>query len=233
MSGSIYVTGDIHHDAEIEKLYPSNWEKGSSLTRDDYLIVTGDFSLLWSTDELDSDEISLIEWYSQLPWTTLFVDGNHENHNRLEKLPLMDMFGSTVGVVTDNVYHLKRGQIYNIANSKFFTMGGATSIDKVRRIVDISWWEQEIPSAAEFELGLSNLEKINYNIDYIVTHTMPSSIIDNFYWQHPMHHNCAVARYLDTIVRITQFKKWYFGHFHDDMKWGPFYMVFDDILQIQ
>ena len=103
--------------------------------------------------------MNLIKWLDEKPWTTLFIDGNHENHTRLDKLPLVDMFGSKVGKVNDNIFHLQRGHVYIIEGKKFFTFGGGYSIDKARRITNESWWEREMPNYAEYELGLDNLKK--------------------------------------------------------------------------
>ena len=38
------------------------------------------------------------------------------------------------------------------------------------RINHWSWWKQELPSDEEMEEGRQNLEKHNYEVDFIVTH---------------------------------------------------------------
>ena len=76
----IYVTGDIHAWIDIRKL--KRWPAKSN----DTLIICGDFGLFW--DALPSrEEKYWLEWLHKKPWTTLFVDGNHENFNRLETYP--------------------------------------------------------------------------------------------------------------------------------------------------
>ena len=42
---TVYVTGDIHGGADMQKL--RDWELGDSLASDDYLIIAGDFGFPW------------------------------------------------------------------------------------------------------------------------------------------------------------------------------------------
>ena len=88
----IWITGDIHGEIDVSKLNSRNWPEGKSLTKDDYLIVLGDFGFLW-VDEPDKQEKWWINWLTNKSWTTLFIDGNHENHNRLKQLEVINKFG--------------------------------------------------------------------------------------------------------------------------------------------
>ena len=47
----------------------------------------------------------------------------------LRELPVEDWHGGTVQRVRPSVIHLMRGQVYDIAGKRFFTMGGASSRD--------------------------------------------------------------------------------------------------------
>ena len=172
---SIYVTGDTH--GRFERFSNKSWPGGRSFTEDDIVIVAGDFGLLWSSAP-DEQELYWRKWLTSKPWTLLAVDGNHENHPRLNSLPRVPMYGGTVGVIDRNIFHLRRGEIYTIQGKKFFTFGGANSIDKATRIMGVSWWPEEIPSYAETEYGLTNLEKHQYSVDYIISHTAPQEACD-------------------------------------------------------
>jgi calcineurin-like phosphoesterase family protein len=79
----VYVTGDTHCPIDIKKLNSENFQEGKTLTKDDVVIILGDFGLLWK-DIPDKEEKYWTNWLNNKPWTTLFVDGNHENHNRLK-----------------------------------------------------------------------------------------------------------------------------------------------------
>ena len=67
-----YVTGDAHGDIDFHKLNSKNFPIGATLTKDDYVIVCGDFGAIW--DGAGQDRY-LQNWYTEKPWTTLFVDG--------------------------------------------------------------------------------------------------------------------------------------------------------------
>jgi hypothetical protein len=50
-------------------------------------------------------------------------------------------------------------------------MGGALSIDKHLRMDRVTWWKEEEISNIDFKNAISNLEKFNYEVDYVLTHT--------------------------------------------------------------
>jgi predicted phosphodiesterase len=187
----LFVTGDTHGNAcsEFEKLNSTNFPVGKSLTSEDIVVILGDFGLLFKPD-LTREEFYWLNWLSEKPWTTLFIDGNHENFERLNTLPESSKWGGKVGVVDLSIdtskmkkpiYHLKRGQVFEINGKKIFTMGGALSIDKVYRTPYISWWPQEDVNYAEMEEAYTNLEKVDNKVDFIFTHTCPNNEIDTIF----------------------------------------------------
>lgn len=224
----IFVTGDIHGPIDISKLNSEKFPEGKSLTKNDYIICSGDFGLIFDVNESGKQEKYLLDWLSNKPWTTLFVDGNHENFNRLYQFKTEEKFGGKVGVINDSIFHLKRGEIYEIEGNKIFTFGGADSIDKENRYVNISWWREEIPSYKEMMYGIDNLKKHNNEIDYIITHTVPWNIIIELgeivkkelnitYNIYDDKKEDPVTSYLSEVLKVVKFKKWYFGHFHQDV----------------
>ena len=44
------------------------------------------------------------------------------------------------------------------------------------RIRDFSWWDLELPTKEEMQRGINNLEKMDYKVDYIISHCCPTSI---------------------------------------------------------
>lgn len=140
----IYFFGDTHGEIDIDKIFMPCYEK------DDFIIVCGDFGVLWSDesgkykqDEKLESENELKKRIKTLPCTLLFIDGNHENFNRLHALKQVKKFNAYVGeYIKDKCYHLRRGEIYKIAGHNIFTMGGALSIDRLRRREFLSWWSQ-------------------------------------------------------------------------------------------
>ena len=126
----IYLCGDTHGINEIGKI--TNKAFTSGLSADDFVIVLGDFGLFWSEriDELLARKN--IERY--FPTTLLFIDGNHENFDMLDELSRERKFGGTVSVGGENIFWLRRGEIYEIAGRHFLCFGGVLSVDKAHRI---------------------------------------------------------------------------------------------------
>lgn len=129
---SIFVTGDIHASYDIAKLSESCFDT-AGLTKDDYVIICGDFGLVWNNS---ASEQYWLRWLDARPFTTLFVDGNHEGFSLLNSFLETTWNGGAVHQVATSVLHLKRGQLFNIDGCRIFTMGGATSseYDRTHRI---------------------------------------------------------------------------------------------------
>lgn len=207
----VYVTGDTHGSIDIKKLTTKKFPQQNSMTKDDFLIVCGDFGCVWDNSKND---LYWQKWFDDKPFTTLFVDGNHENHKLLAMFPVVERFGGKVHQIKPSVFHLMRGEIYDINGSKFFCLGGASSHDKWCRKQDVSWWEEEIPSKAEFEHAVETLEKHDWCVDYIVTHCTSKSVQAQIaHW----YENDAVTSFLQFVEENCRFKHWYFGHYHVDL----------------
>ena len=211
----IYLTGDTH--GCFEKLASTVFPEGKTLTKNDYVIILGDFGAIWNVSMINAEKYWL-NWLNNKPWTTLFVDGNHENFDRLYSTEFkeLDMFNDKVKQVSESVFWLQRGRIYIIDDLKLFAMGGGVSIDKCHRQEYVSWWRQETPTFQEFDKGLDNLSKYNNTVDYILTHTAPRRIIDEIGFLEKL--NDPVANYLDQLFDLVSFKKHYFGHLHLDLE---------------
>ena len=223
-----FVTGDTHIPIDVQKLAYGNWPEARGLTKKDHVIVLGDFGLIWDMQE-SKEEKYWKKWLNERPYTTIALLGNHENFPRLYELPEVDMFGDKVGVISDSIFYLKHGRVYTIDGKTIFVMGGARSIDKDLRTPGRSWWPQEIPSSEDIQLGWDNLEKHNFQVDYVLTHTPPvgfgpypsGNLVDSFMYT-----------LNDYRLRIT-FKKWYFGHMHEDhQNHEKFIGLYDKIIQL-
>jgi hypothetical protein len=211
----IFVTGDTHSYSDIHKLGSKNFPQNKSLTKEDYLIITGDFGLVWDNRK---DEKYWLDWLSKKNFTTLFIDGNHENFDLLGNYPVEEWCGGKVHFINKSVIHLTRGQVFNINSVKVFTFGGAQSHDKNFRIEGKTWWAQEIPTTEEFEQGLINLAKHNWNVDFVMTHTCSASTLIqlNQIFNRATQPD-LLNDYLQSIQEKLSYRHWYFGHFHKDI----------------
>lgn len=210
----ILVTGDTHGKVDFDKIKTIN-EKGI-LSQDDYLIIAGDFGAILDPNTLNQD----LAIYNDLPFTVLFVDGNHENFALLNSYPVSMWNGGKVHVIKDNIIHLMRGQVYLIEGKTIFTFGGATSVDQYRRIENISWWKEEMPTIEEFIEAKENLLKYNNQVDYIITHTCDAITIRNYliFFRGKVSEIFMDNEMLDYFETNVQYKHWYFGHYHFDGK---------------
>ena len=232
----IYVTGDCHQNFRKfnTKIFPEQKE----MTKEDYVIICGDFGGVWNKEVENKEEKHLLDWLEEKPFTTLFVDGNHENFDRLYSYPVELWHGGKVHKIRPSVIHLMRGQIYEIDGKSFFAFGGASSHDIESGILDpedpdfkekkkwldrewrsyrvnhITWWAQELPSEEEMQEGRANLATHDNQVDFIVTHCCATStqmLIDEQKLKPDIE-----TDYLEEIKRTIQFKKWLFGHYHDN-----------------
>lgn len=79
------------------------------------------------------------------------------------------------------------------------------------RIKGESWWPQEIPTSAERMHALTNLEKVNNKVDFILTHEAPASVINWISVFPPTEYSMWLER---NIRYCVEYKHWYFGHYH-------------------
>ena len=222
-AGSIYLTGDLHGNAlgEMRKLSKSRF-KGS---KGDFVIILGDFGFLFNTIQTKEEKYWLA-WLNKAPWTTLFLDGNHENFELLNNLSTENMFGSDVGKVSDSIFHLRRGGCYSIFNKTFFVMGGAISIDKHLRKPYVDWWPEEEPSFSEWNTCIKNATQIK-EVDYILTHEIPSCVYHELDYGELKIKN-SVSEGVQVLKDTLKYEWGYSGHHHFDQdypqhKWSILY----------
>lgn len=103
----IFITGDIHGDPTRFSI--NNFPEQKEITRDDFVIICGDFGLIWAQEESKREKYWL-DWLEDKPYTTLFVDGNHENFARLNACPVENWHGGKVHKIREHVIHLMRGE---------------------------------------------------------------------------------------------------------------------------
>ena len=229
----IYATGDTH--GNFQRFAPEHFPEQAGMTKEDYMIICGDFGGVWDGGKKAERNL---DWLEDLPFTTLFISGNHENFDLLRKYPAEEWNGGTIQRIRPHVIHLMRGQIFDLQGYSFFTMGGAKSHDiedgilepdapdferrlmtlqrKPRaryRINHISWWAQELPSDEEYDEARQSLDAVGWQVDYIITHCAPTSIA-----LMGSRHNEAdrLTDFLQEVRERAKYHYWLFGHYHDN-----------------
>ena len=220
----IYITGDTHGDFSrfSEEAFPEQ----KNMTKDDYVIICDDFGGVWSDDERDEETLDAL---AQLPFTILFVAGNHENYDALVSYPVVVWNGGKVQFIRPNVIHLMRGQVYNIEGKTFFAMGGAASHDisdgilepddpdfevkywmlrrsrAMFRVNHYSWWKEEMPSDLEYEEARQTLDAYKWKVNYIITHCGPNSVIDIL--SRGFYGHDRLTDFLETVLQKTEYDR--------------------------
>lgn len=134
------------------------------------------------------------------------------NFSRLNAYPIEMWNGGKIHKISDSIFHLMRGQVFEIDGIKIFTMGGAESYDKLYRREGFDWWREEIPSYQEISEMIQNADDIK-KVDYILTHTCTSDIVPK------LVDGVAIDptnQILDVLNEKINYKHWYFGHWHID-----------------
>lgn len=207
----IFITGDTHRELDIEKLHKRHFPLQKEMTRSDYVIICGDFGAVWNNSKYDESTLS---YHNDKPYTTLFVDGNHENFELLNAYEVEEWHGGKIHRIRQNVIHLMRGQVYTIDDCKFFVMGGARSIDKNNRTPFVSWWPQEALNMAELDEAQTNLDKHNWEVDYVLSHTTSNIVMEECIGFQKEKEE--VNEFFDILQVNLKYKWWFFGHFHID-----------------
>ena len=236
----VYLISDLHGDFKVFTKKALKRCK-YNITAEDYVIVLGDFGLCWS---LDKEFIYNCKWLSNLPFTILFISGNHDNLDLLESYPIEEWHGGNVHhVVRDKIIHLMNGQVFNIDGISIFTMGGAQSHDvqggildrnasdfRIKkkqarknnlpyRIIGESYWENEIPSLCEFAEGARNLARVGFEVDVILTHCTPRAVQEKLIQQGELKRDLevnALTEYFDYLEENVSYSHWFSGHIHLD-----------------
>ncbi len=224
----IFVTGDTHAEWQSRLSFEA-FPEGRGLTKDDFVIICGDFGV-WADSARERHAFS---WLEDRPFTTLFVDGNHENFNQLSAYPVVEFHGGKAHRINSSIYHLMRGELFDLEGLRCFTFGGAPSHDisdgilqptekekirqwsregKMFRIENVSWWPQELPSYQEMRHGFDTLTKNGWSVDFVFTHDAPVSFVSQLAGGHVKPNQ--MTRYLEEIRKRLTYRHWFFGHYH-------------------
>ncbi len=235
----VYVTGDIHGiPNRLSTNYFPEQKQFSGNKEENIVIILGDFGFVWNRTEESKQEKYWLNWLENKPFTTVFVDGNHECFPLLYNYPVKEWNGGKVHEIRPHVLHLIRGEIFTIENKKFFSFGGASSHDIQDGILDsedenwkkkakeldrqckymyrvkgLSWWPQELPTEEEMQHGLDVLKENDNTVDYILSHS-PSTSEMYLMGGVGFYEKDVLTNYLDCVKASTYYGKHLFGHMH-------------------
>ena len=196
----LYITGDMHGN------YSSFAERRlDRLKKDDTLIITGDFGFIWDNSK---EEIKSLKKIEKKKYRVLFIEGAHENFEKLREYPEEEIYGAAAYKIADNIYCLKRGEIYTIEGTSVFALGGGLPPHEAEADDPI-----KLPNDDELQHAVDNLQARRRRVDIIITHEAPASV------KRLIDRNAAVNDlniFLDTMLHNTRYGKWFFGSLHED-----------------
>ena len=235
----VFICGDTHGTLDIGKIEQLKMKE--ELDYGDYLIVCGDCGVVWDKESLPE----YTQHFENIGCNVLFIDGNHENFDILNEYPVEYWNGGKIHKISEHIYHLLRGQIFEIYGEKFLTIGGADSSDREYREEHISWWSDERISNDDINEAKQNLEKVNYKVDYVITHTPPTKTLNEFvkiltqcgedipyYLKHKITPT-KTSDMLDFVVKEVEYKFWFCGHLHIDEKINKTRILYADVVKIK
>jgi Predicted phosphoesterases, related to the Icc protein len=218
-----FVTGDLHGDRK-----DFSTRKFGRIKKGDYVVVCGDFGFLWDGSKR---ELRWLENLGKKKYGILFVDGAHENFDLLSKYPVTDWNGGKAQVLSGNLVHLMRGQIYTINGKRIFTFGGGESADREMRTPHKTWWSDELPTEDEMQGGVEKLVSAGWQVDYIFSYEAPSAF--RRFLEPGEYDLNALNVYLECVREKCRYQKWAFGNYHINRRLSAEHeVVFDDVLRL-
>lgn len=213
----IYLLSDLHGDLNLKGFQKYLLDA----CEDDLLILLGDICLKF--EDTEENRIFTDSFLASNKKIAI-VDGNHENFAFLNSFPEEAWNGGTVGRLTENIVHLKRGNVYSIDGKTFFVFGGCKSSSRWKEAG--LWYPGDEASEDELQLAYENIQKYNFKFDYILTHK---------YEQDPPRGSVSIkllelTKYIEEKV---SYRKWYSGHWHQNKKVDDKHtVVYDELLPL-
>lgn len=196
----IYITGDTHGDINI-----FNERHLGQLKKGDTLIITGDFGFIWDNSK---EEIKNLKKLQKKKYDILFVEGAHENFERLKEFEEVKLHEGSARKIADNIYCLNRGELYDIEGYTLFALGGGLAPEADETDHPVS-----MPNDEDLEYAVVNIEEQRRSVDIIITHEAPASV------KRMIDRNASINDlniFLDTVMHNTRYRQWYFGSLHED-----------------
>jgi 3-oxoacid CoA-transferase subunit A len=231
----IYLLGDMHGD----------WRKITylckNLTKNDIVIQLGDHGVNYYGTGQDDN---LKKKIAKLDCTFIFLRGNHDrNHSQFKGYSFTDFDKGGIkgkfyinGKYPNQLFTPMYGMM-EIKDNKMLFLCGSYSVDKWYRIHNgWNWFEDEQLSENEKLEVLEILESQN-DFDYVLSHTCPykyrpthlfldsidQSTVDN-----------SMEHFLQDVESQINYRKWFFGHFHNTEKcWDKGMMIYENLIPLE
>lgn len=154
----VLVVGDTHSEV---RSWATVVTRAIATTTPDVILSVGDFGY-WPDHPEGRLFLEVVERsVATAGIDVLFIDGNHEQHDRLEA-------GPSPVAVGRRIYYIPRGARWCWEGVHFGALGGAVSPDRDDRIEGWDWFAEEA-------IDQSDLQRLGgARLDVLVTHDAPS-----------------------------------------------------------
>lgn len=231
-SDQIFITGDTHGDFSRIALFCDK----IMTRREDILIILGDFGFNFWGNERDAYKKSFA---ASLPITLFCIQGNHEQRpEHFDSYQMTEWHGGKVWIEPEypNIIFAKDGEIYDFAGKKAIVIGGAYSVDKPYRLArGFGWWADEQPSESIKAFVEEQLQKVNWKIDYVLTHTVPLKYepVEVFLGGIDQSKvDKSTEQWLDMIEERLQYEQWFCGHYHTNKSVDRINLLFESYMEL-
>jgi len=196
------IIGDVHGSWHaLNRMIAKAMRQHSDIT---HIVQVGDFSYGWpGTKPFKASRGfftgDLLDRYHAVE--KLWLDGNHENFDQLEK---------DGGAWQPGWTYMPRGSVLEVDGYRMMFFGGASSIDKAYRIEGKSWWPQETIKYGEVMAALETEGDIHAIFSHEHPYTVPYS--DERHGDEIF--GIGDKRSLEALREHFRPKHWFFGHHH-------------------
>ena len=207
---SIYITGDTH--GEFTRFKKDIFYEQTSLTKNDYVIICGDFGGVWDGGKVQRIRPSVIHLMRgqvyEIEGKTFFTMGGGSSHDVSDGILEPD----------DPLFKQKRKRL--------------DARKALYRVNHQSWWKEELPSDEEYETAKANLERYGWEVDYIISHCCPTSIQDAL--SGGTYLADRLRGFFEEVSQRCQFKYWFCGHYHlNEILKQRYVLLYEQIIQLR
>lgn len=200
------------------------------------MIILGDAGINYYLNHSDNE---LKSWLSRLEITLFCVHGNHEERPYLAADCEEKIRNKGIVYVEEqypNILYAKDGEIYDFNRKSVMPIGGAYSVDKYYRIRNgLQWFDSEQPDDEIKEYVEQQLEKADWKVDIILSHTVPIDAEPVWSFIPGLDQSSvdkSTEKWLQTIYDNLDFESWYAGHYHVESEECGIRIMYEDYDEI-
>lgn len=227
----IYYTGDTH--GQILKI--TNAIRNSRISKEDTIVILGDAGFNYYGNDFGDKRTKYK--LNEIGITVFCIHGNHEMRPETISTYTTKIWNGGVVYYEEaypNILFAKDGEVYDLDGRKSIAIGGAYSVDKFYRLRNgFHWFADEQPSDETKAHVEAVLDKLNWQIDQVLSHTCPYKYVPLEAFMSGINQDTvdnSTEEWLDFIEDKLTYKRWLCGHWHIDKRIDNLRFVMDDII---